>query len=35
MKSNLASAVDAPIAFLFAIMHRWRRATDQQRSVHM
>jgi hypothetical protein len=30
---NLAGAVDAPIARLFAFDCWWRRATDQQRSV--
>jgi hypothetical protein len=28
---NPAGAVDAPIAFLFAIVRPWRRATDQHR----
>jgi hypothetical protein len=31
--TNPASAVDAPIASLFHIVHLWRRATDQHRSM--
>jgi hypothetical protein len=27
---NFATAVDAPIAFLFAIVRHWRRATEQR-----
>jgi hypothetical protein len=29
--ANMAASVDAPIAFLFAIVRRWWRATEQQR----
>jgi hypothetical protein len=28
---NKAHSVDAPIAFLFHIVHAWRRATDARR----
>ena len=31
MKPNPAASVDAPIAFLFATLRQWRRATDQRR----
>ncbi len=31
-KPNQAHSVDAPIAFLFHVIHRWRRATDARRS---
>ena len=31
-QANKAHSVDAPIAFLFHIVHHWRRATDAQRS---
>ena len=30
---NQAASVDAPIARLFAFLHRRRRATDQRRSA--
>ena len=31
MKPNPAVSVHAPIAFLFAIVRQWRRATEQRR----
>jgi len=30
---NKAHSVDAPIASMFHIVHRWRRATDAQRCL--